>query len=66
MTLDEAKMLAIASINMVSKGADGSEHIKISEIKSDDKQFVIIEQTQIAKLLESAKEKYSSDEKQSS
>jgi len=65
MTLDEAKMLAIASVNMVSKGTNGSEHIKISEIKSDDKQFVIIEQTQIAKLLESAKEKYPSDEKQS-
>jgi len=37
MTLEESKMLAISSINMVSDDAKGSEHIKISQIESDTK-----------------------------
>jgi len=66
MTLEESKMLAISSINMVSDNADGSEHITISQIKSDTKQFEIVDKNQIAKLLQSATEKYPVGEKQSS
>ena len=58
MTLEESKMLAISSINMVSDDAKGSEHIKISQIESDTKRFEIVDKNQITKLLQSATEKY--------
>ena len=63
MTLEESKMLAISSINMISSDVKGSEHIKISQIKSDTKQFEIVDKNQIAKLLQSATEKYPPEEK---
>jgi proteasome alpha subunit len=66
MTLEESIMLAIASINMVNDDTDGSAHIKISQIKSDTKQFEIIDEQQISKLMESAIKKYPAEEKQSS
>ena len=66
MTIEEAKILAIASINIVSQSTDNTEHIKISQIKSDVKQFEVIEQNQIGKLLQTVKEKYPAVEKQSS
>ena len=62
MTLEESKMLAISSINMVSNDVEGSEHIKISQIKSDTKQFEIVDKNQITKLLQSATEKYPVEE----
>ena len=58
MTLEEAKILAVASITMVSETSQGHEYITISEIKSDTKQFNIINKNDIAKLVESAKQKY--------
>ena len=63
MTLEESKMLAIASINMASDDVSGSEHIKISQIKSDTKQFEVIDKNQIMKLLQSATGKYQTKEK---
>jgi len=66
MTLEESKMLAISSINMVSNDAKGSEHIKISQIESDTKRFEIVDKNQITKLLQSATEKYPTEEKHSS
>ena len=63
MTLEESKLLAISSINMASSDVKGSEHIKISQIKSDTKQFEIVDKNQITKLLQSATEKYPSEEK---
>tara|TARA_B100000586_G_scaffold228238_1_gene176385 strand:+ start:145 stop:879 length:735 start_codon:yes stop_codon:yes gene_type:complete len=63
LTLEEAKMLATASINMVSDDVKGSDHIKISQIKSTTKKFEIIDTNQIAKLMQSAKEKYTIKEK---
>ena len=63
LTLEEAKMLATASINMVSGDVKGSDHIKISQIKSTTKKFEIIDTNQIAKLMQSAKEKYTIKEK---
>jgi len=58
MTLEESKMLAISSINMISSDVKGSEHIKISQIESDTKRFEIVDKNQITKLLQSATEKY--------
>ena len=63
MTLEETKLLAIASINMVNKDAKGSKHVKISQIKSDTKQFEIIEQQKISELMESTLKKYPIEEK---
>ena len=58
LTLEDAKILATASINIISDDANGSEHIKISQIKSDTKKFEIVDRNQIAKLMQSATEKY--------
>ena len=63
MTLDESKMLAIASINLVSDDADSNEHIKISQIKSYTKRFEILDKNQISKLYQSTIEKYPVEEK---
>ena len=43
---------------MISDNANGSEHIKISQIKSDTKKFEIVDRNQITKLMQSATEKY--------
>jgi len=58
LTLEDAKILATASINIISDDANGSEHIKISQIKSDTKKFEIVDRNQITKLMQSAIEKY--------
>jgi len=63
MTLDESKMLAIASINLVSDEQDAHDHIRMSQIKSDTKQFEIIDENQITKLYQSTIEKYPVEEK---
>ena len=54
MTLEESKLLAISSINMASSDVKGSEHIKISQIKSDTKQFDILDNNHITNLLQTA------------
>ena len=58
MTLEESKILAIASINLLNENAENHEHITMSEIKTDNKQFNIIDKNEITKLLESAKQNY--------
>ena len=58
LTLEDAKILATASINMINDDANGSEHIRISQIKSDTKKFEIVDKNHIAKLIQSATEKY--------
>jgi len=63
MTLEESKILATAAVNLVSEDANSSEQIKVCQIKSDTKRFEIIDKNQIAKLLQSAKEKYPNSEK---
>ena len=66
MTLDESKMLAIASINMISDEVDDTDHIKISEIKSDTKKFEIVNNNDVKKLMDDVKKRYPSNEKSSS
>ena len=58
MTLEESKMLAIASINITNENVKNSEHITLSEIKFDTKKFNIVNSNDITKLFESAKQKY--------
>jgi len=63
MTLEESKILAVAAVNLVSDDANDSKRIKICQIKSDTKQFEIIDENQIVKLSQSATEKYPIGEK---
>ena len=58
MTLEESKILAIASINLINESTENDEYITISEIKSDTKKFTIIDKNEIKKLSESAKQKF--------
>ena len=60
MTLEESKILAIASINLINENIQSHEQITMSEIKSDTKQFNIVNKNEIGKLLESARQKYQS------
>ena len=61
MTLDESKLLAIASIMLVNESIQSHEYITISEIKSNTKQFTIINKDEVSKLAESAKQKYQTE-----
>ena len=63
MTLEQSKILAIAAINIVNDDIDGAKHITISQIKSDTKQFEIIDKNEIIKLSETAMEKYPNEKK---
>ena len=63
LTLDDAKTLAVAIINLVSEVKEGANHIKMSQIDSESKQFKFIEGSEIKKLITSAKTKYPSDTK---
>ena len=63
MTLEQSKILAIAAINIVNDDIDGAKHITISQIKSDTKQFEIINKNEIIKLSKTAMEKYPNEKK---
>ena len=63
LTLDDAKTLAVAIINLVSEVKEGADHIKMSQIDSESKQFKFIEGSEIKKLITSAKTKYPLDTK---
>ena len=58
MTLEESKALAAASIMLVNEDKENNESITISEIKSDTKQFININNNDIKKIIETAKQKY--------
>ena len=62
-TIDEGIVLAIAAIYLASEIKKGTEHIKISQIRSDTKQFEIITDEHLTKLAESTAEKYPTEEK---
>ena len=58
MSLEESKTLAIAAINIISQDVTSSEHITVSEIKSNTKKFNIVDNNEITTLMQSAKQKY--------
>ena len=58
MSLEESKTLAIAAINIISQDVTRSEHITVSEIKSNTKKFNIVDNNEITTLMQSAKQKY--------
>ena len=48
---------------MVNKDVKGSEHIKISQIKAETKQFEVLDGQQISGLMELSLKKYPVEEK---
>ena len=59
-SLEDAGVLGAAAIYLASDVKDGTDHIKMCQIKSDTKQFELISDEQIAKFAHAAKEKYPS------
>ena len=60
-TLDDAGALAAASIYIASEEKQDSQHIKMSQIRSDSKTFEIISEEQIKKYSQTASQKYPSE-----
>lgn len=60
MSLEDAAALATACIYIASDEKEGTQHIKMSQIKTDTKKFEIIPESEIEKFAKIAKEKYPS------
>ena len=58
LTFDEAKMLAISTIQNSNEAEDDGENIKMSEVKLKTKEFEFIDDAQIKELTKQAKTKY--------
>ena len=57
LTFDEAKMLAISTIQNSNEAEDDGENIKMSEVKLKTKEFEFIDDAQIKELTKQAKTK---------
>ena len=57
-TLDDASEIVIAAINLSNDVNDGTEHIKISQVRADTKQFEILSEKEITDLANVAAEKF--------
>ncbi len=62
-TLDDACELVIAAINLSNDANDNTEHIKISQVRADTKQFKILTEEKIKNLAKVAAEKFLPDKK---
>ena len=60
-SLDDAAALATASIYIASDEKEGTQHIKMSQVKADTKSFEIIPPEQIEKYSKIASQKYPSE-----
>ena len=58
LSLDDAKTLAVAVINLVSDEKESADNIKMSQVHSDAKSFEFVEKKEIEKLISSSKTKY--------
>lgn len=58
MTIDEASILATASIYLGSEEKESIQHIRMAQIKTDTKQFEVITEEKIGEYAKAAKEKY--------
>ena len=57
-TLDDASEIVIAAINLSNDANDGTEHIKISQVRADTKQFEILTEKEIINIANIAAEKF--------
>ena len=63
LTLDDAKTLAVAVINLGSDYKESSKNIKMSQISSDTKLFEFINEEEIKKITDNALAKYPPQDK---
>ena len=63
LSLDEASTLAAAGIYLASEDKEGTEHIRMAQIKSEGGVFELVSSKQVAKYANAAKEKYPQDKK---
>ncbi len=57
-SIDDASVLATASIYLASDDKEGTQHIRMAQIKTDTKQFEIVSEQKISDYAKTAKEKY--------
>ena len=57
-SLEEASALATAAIYLSSEDKEGTGHIRMAQIKSEDRQFELVEEEQIANYAKTAREKF--------
>jgi proteasome alpha subunit len=57
-TLDDARQMITAAINLSDDTTDGTEHIKISQVRADTKQFEILTEKEITDITKIAAEKF--------
>ena len=62
-TIDDAKILAIAGINQVAENTENSNYIKMSQIINDTKHFKMLSDEEVAKIAQISKEKYAIEPK---
>ncbi len=58
LSLEDASALATAAIYLSSEDKEGTEHIRMAQIKSDKQEFEIVEEEQIANYAKTAREKF--------
>ena len=58
LSIDDASVLATASIYLASDDKEGTQHIRMAQIKADVKQFEIASDQKISNYATTAKEKY--------
>ena len=58
LSLDDASGLAVAAIYLSSEDKEGTNHIRMAQVKKDSKQFELVSEDQIANFAKVAKEKY--------
>jgi proteasome alpha subunit len=58
LSLEDASVLAAASIYLASEDKEGTQHIRMAQIKSDTKQFELIPEKLVENFAKLAKEKY--------
>ena len=62
-TIDDAKMLAISTIQNVNEDKNQVDNIKMLQIKSESSEFEFIDDENIKKIAKQAKIKYTFDQK---
>ena len=58
LSIDDASVLATASIYLASDDKEGTQHIRMAQIKTDTKQFEVVSEQKISDYAQTAKEKY--------
>ncbi|MFQ5782561.1 MAG: archaeal proteasome endopeptidase complex subunit alpha [Nitrosopumilus sp.] len=63
LTLDDASVLASAGIYLSSEDKEGTSHIRMAHIKTDNELYELVSEEQVANYAKTAKEKYPHEQK---